>query len=225
MKKIFVLESFEPVEGSRKGTFERAGDGVSVKLRSGACGVFSSVGKAEKAIAAMVKAKESEIASWGGPRYFGFALIEHRLDDPFLPDSATPCRFRSYRTYLGDGTLNCFSDTDDACEKKFKGAKRASRFRKGDFAWTLRRGKAVPALVECEAYTVEEWKAKMRPGAYGDCTDDSGIDFPYFPYGNCGHDHTFAPLLFPLKALPCGIPRAAMAKMKSARRRYLYGKE
>jgi len=195
-------------------------DGVSVKLRREAQAVFTTVKKAEQAIMKLVEAKEHEIkAGYADYKYFGFTLVEHYLDDMFY-NSGCACSFRSYRTYLSDSKLNYFSDTDEACCKKFRGTSCPSRFKSGDFAWILRDGYALPTLVEAEPFSEVQWKEHFKHGAAGDFTDDSGIDFPF---GCEGHDHTFAPLLFPCRS-DMKIPCEAKSKMRAARRNYLdYG--
>ena len=215
--KTFVLTAYEPIEDDNG--LATCGNSASVKLRDIFCGVFSSVKRAESCIKRMVKIRCEELEDgWTACKWFGFTLVEHWTDEALSEESKWPCSFRSFRSYLGDGSLNCFSDTDEACKKKFTGAKRASRFKPGDIAWVLRKGKAVPTLVEKEAMTVEEWKSTMKNGVAGDFTDDSGIDFP----SDCnGHDHTFSPLLFPQSALDFKIPGTAKQSMKKSRDRWL----
>ena len=218
-KSIYVLIAYcirEDVDSKLK----LMQDGVSVKLRRDAQAVFTTVKKAEQAIAKLVEVKEHEIkAGYADYKYFGFTLVEHYLDDMFCSNGYA-CSFRSYRTYLPDGKLNYFSDTDEACCKKFRGTSCPSRFKSGDFAWILRDGYALPTLVEAEPFTEKQWKEHFKRGAVGDFTDDSGIDFPF---GCEDHDHTFAPLLFPCRS-DMKIPREAKSKMRAARRNYLdYG--
>lgn len=217
MDRAFTLTAYEPVEDNNGAAL--CWDGASIEIRSVFCGVFSNVNKAEKCIKHMVSLRNEEIKDgWSGFNWFGFSLVENWIDETPKNGRAWPCTFKSFRTYLGDGSLNCFSDTDEACEKKFKGAKRRSRFKAGDFAWILRKGKAVPTLIEKEAMTREEWKKSMKRGVYGDFTDDSGIDFPF----DCkGHDHTFSPLLFPLSSLDCKISKEAKAAMRKSRTEWL----
>ena len=213
--RVFALAAYDMRRAPKKQ--DSLKDGVEL----GRCdvGVFSTVRRAEKAVKRMVGERTKAIAEgWEDDPWFGFVLVEHRLDDPFQGDgkSVWPVEFRSVRTYLGDGTLNYFSDTDGACEKKFRGTSIPNRFGKGKFAWILRGdGRAVPTLVEAEPYTKAEWKARFKRGCSGDFTDDSGIDFP-LPSG--GHEHTFAPFLFPLSALPrIRIPKADKAEMRRSR--------
>lgn len=218
-KSIYVLTAYcirEDADSKPK----LAQDKTSVMLRDNGQAVFTSVKAAEKAITKLVAGREHDIEKgWEDYKYFGFALVEHYLDDPFYGDGYV-CSFRSYRTYLPDGKLNYFSDTDEACCKKFRGTSCPSRFKSGDFAWILRSGHAVPTLVEAEPLTKEEWKKHFKTRAAGDFTDDSGIDFPF---GCKGHDHTFAPLVFPERS-DLEIPDEAKSAMRAARRNYLnYG--
>ena len=213
---IYVLTAFS-IREDASGKPVLMKDNASIKLRQTQCGVFSSVKRAERAILKIAKARDEEIASgWSDLHYFGFALVEHYCDDAFFNESNV-CTFRSFRTYLPNGQLNYFSDTDEACKKKFRGTSMASRFSPGDFAWVLAADHAFPTLVEAESYSREEWRAKMKKGVSGDFTDDSGIDFPY---RGGGHDHTFAPLLFP-ESKELHIPEEAKSEMKAARRNWL----
>lgn len=213
--KIFALAAYDAQCPSEKPSSLKDG----VRLHRCDVGVFSTVRRAEKAVRKMVEERAREIAEgWDDRPRFGFVLVEHRLDDPFQEgiDDVWPAEFRSVRTYLGDGSLNYFSDTDGACEKKFRGTSTPNRFGRGKFAWILRGdGRAVPTLVEAEPYTKAEWKARFKRGCSGDFTDDSGIDFPL---PSRGHEHTFAPFLFPLSALPgVKIPKADKDKMRRER--------
>ena len=219
-KSAFVLEAYEPRYGADDREL-RGSDGASVLLRRATCGVFSTVRKAERAIGRLVEAREDDARSgFAASPYFAFALVEHYVDEPF-DGGAVPAGFRSFRTYLPDGSLNCASDLDAACEKKFRGSKgRRPRFAPGDMAWALEGLEAVPALVEAEAMTAEEWRARFAKGVAGDFVDDSGVDFPY---GLGGHAHTFSPLLFPAGALRAKVPAAAKREMAKARRRWLKG--
>lgn len=218
--KAYVLAAYELVETNNGSVSMHQGDVFSIDIRTVFCGVFSDVKHAEKAVKHMVKMREDEIAcGWALHKWFGFMLVEHWIDEAFDVDDihSWPCGFRSMRTYLGDGSLNCFSGTDEACTKKFAGAKRESRFKSGDFAWILRKHKIVPALIEKEALSRDEWQKNMKRGVYGDFTDDSGIDFPL----DCdGHDHTFSPLLFPLDALDLKLPESAKAIMEESREKW-----
>ena len=196
-------------------------DGVSVKLWRSEHAVFTSVKKAENAIAKIAECRAQEIEKgWQVFKHFGFTLIEHYVDDPFYSDGSV-CSFRSYRTYLPDGKLNYFSDTDEACTKKFRGTSIPSRFSRGDFAWILCGVYASPTLIEAEPYSKLEWKKKFKAGLAGDFTDDSGIDFPL---NSNGHDHTFAPLLFPVSK-DLHIPEEAKMSMRASQRNWLnYGR-
>lgn len=218
-QSVYVLTAFS-IRENAESMPALAEDGVSVKLRQTQCGVFTSVRRAEYAIKKIVKANASAVsAGWESFHYFGFTLVEHYADDAFYGGDNV-CTFRSFRSYLPDGTLNYFSDTDDACEKKFKGTRTASKLSAGQFAWILCGDRATPTLVEAVPYTREEWKVKMKKGVYGDFTDDSGIDFPA---RGGGHDHNFAPLLFPENGELC-ISDKAKSDMKAARRNWLnYG--
>jgi hypothetical protein len=220
----YLLTAYDPVETDGRGPrrFARCPDGASVELRRQDCGVFSSPGRVEDAVEKMVEARRCEIGKkWTKLPWFGFEVIEFYVDDPWHPDPGCvgyPVSFRSFCTYLGDGTLNYFSDTDEAGLKPFVGTRSGRRFKKGGFAWKLCWDRAVPTLVEEEPLSREEWKKRFKSGVKGDFTDDSGIDFPY---EGGGHQHSFAPLLFPLSALPgATIPAAAKASMRDARRRW-----
>jgi len=213
--RVFALAAYDMPVRPEKGRSLKEG----VKLCRLDAGVFTTVRRAEKAIRKMVEERAKEVGQrWADWPRFGFVLVEHRLDDPFQRDgeSSWPVEFRSVRTYLGDGTLNYFSDTDEACEKKFRGTSTPNRFGRGKFAWILRGdGRAVPTLVEAEPFTKEEWRAKFKRGCSGDFTDDSGIDFPL---PSTGHEHTFAPFLFPLSALPgVRIPADDKDEMRASR--------
>ena len=131
MDRAFTLTAYEPVEDNNGAAL--CWDGASIEIRSVFCGVFSNVNKAEKCIKHMVSLRNEEIKDgWSGFNWFGFSLVENWIDETPKNGRAWPCTFKSFRTYLGDGSLNCFSDTDEACEKKFKGAKRRSRFKSYD---------------------------------------------------------------------------------------------
>ena len=218
-RSVYVLSAYS-IQEDEDNNPKLAQDGVSVKLRRDSQAVFSTVKNAEQAIKKLVLDKTSSINSgYEDHQYFGFTLVEHYLDDMFYSNECT-CSFRSYRTYLPDGRLNYFSNTDEACAKKFKGTSCPSRFKSGDFAWILRDNCATPTLIEAEPYTKEEWKKNFAHRAYGDCFDDSGIDFPF---NANGHDHTFAPMLFPATK-DLNIPDEAKSAMRAARRNWLnYG--
>jgi len=204
-KRVFALTAYERAGGYADGC---------VRLHATDCGVYSTVRRAEKAVRALAAAAEEGVRAWGADPWFGFRLVEHRLDD-CLDARGEAAGYRSCRTYLGDGRLNYFSDTDCACEKKFRGTGMPPRFRRGSFAWALCGSRAVPTLVEEEPMSRAEWRARLKRGAAGDTTDDSGVDFPL---GAGGHQHTFAPDLFPPSALPgVKIPKEDKARMRAAR--------
>lgn len=55
---------------------------------------------------------------------------------------------KSVRSYLADGTLNCFSDLDTECEKPFTGRDpRTLKVKKGDYAYAYQADRVVPMLV------------------------------------------------------------------------------
>ena len=190
-------------------------------------GVYGSVASAEAAIMKMVKAEEEELAAykyWG--KRFGYVLDEVYLDDG-LDTQGYPARFESRRTYLNDGTLNCFSDLDWRCAKKFKGrtspqyikssmsAKEYEDFKKnGVLAYEWRDSYIAPIILTEFAFTAKEWKAKMKPDVCGDVVDDSGVAYGF----NGGHFHPFSPDIFPLSALVCAKPaKKIVEKLKKNR--------
>ena len=227
---IYILTSITALEAKdgRKGHYRKDENGI-IPVYSERIGLFSSVKKAEEAIKQLIKQEsESSWKSWNIP--FGYILDELYLDEglwnsDWCNGSSNPwmcvSHFESRRSYLANGELNCFSDLDDRCVKKFNGrSEPIKHIKKGDYAWVTYGNELVPVLVEEVAMTKEEWKKKMKPGVYGDDTDDSGIVFT----PNNGHEHPFSPNVFPLSCLPYAkITKEIKKECEKARKEYLNG--
>lgn len=227
-KSLYVLSSIEPRihRDGRKGHYVKDRHG-NIECRTERIGVYGSVKNAEDTIMKMVeteRAERTEYKLW--EKRFGFVLDEVYLNDG-LDMNGYPAHFESRRTYLSDGTPNCFSDLDWRCAKKFKGrvspqhikesmsAKEYKNFRKnGVFAYEWNETCITPIILTEFAPTAKEWKARMKPGVCGDVTDDSGV--AYDPSG--GHHHPFSPDVFPLSALACGkLTKKTIRKLEKNR--------
>lgn len=186
-------------------------------------GVFSSIKEAEKVIKILVDEKNDENSRWKGwDTYVGFVLDEHYLDDALYGEGNNVSAFESCRSYLSNGEINCISECDDRCMKKFIGTRFPNKHvKKGDIALELCGDYLMPVLVEDTSMTREYWKSHFKPGVSGDYTDDSGLAFSAFN----GHVHPFAPMLFPMSCLPYAkILKNDISKMKRERDHYYNGK-
>lgn len=168
-----------------------------------ALGVFSTVENAEKMIGIEIERRKRT-----GEMMLGYVLYENTLDDLALhgPWKMTP-EFLTVRTYLADGTLNAFSDCDDACEKQWRGRDATTiRFKDGDFVSVWSGGGYVcPALVGMTPYTTDK-------GFVGDWTDDCYMTYDV----SGGHSHPFTPYVFPLVG---ELTAEVKAKLEAARDR------
>jgi len=223
-KSAFVLEAIHPCvhRDGRKGHYEKDGEGC-FKCWKQTVGVFSSIDKAEETIRTLVKTQSDQNIKWKGWKvYVGFLLIEHYVDDALFGDGNNISNFESCRSYLSDGSLNCISDCDDRCEKKFVGTSCPnSHVMKESIALELCGDCLMPVLVESTSMTIDEWKRLFKEDTTGDWTDDSGLAFS----ANHGHVHPFAPLLFPMRCLPHAIiPQSEVKKMQKMRKMYFEGK-
>lgn len=227
-KSFYVLSAINPCthRDGRKGHYVKDKHG-NIKCHTERIGVYSSVEKAEAAIRKMIEAEEAECKEYKTwEKCFGYILDEIYLDDG-LDDNGYPVYFESRRTYLNNGTLNCFSDLDWRCRKKFRGrmtsqyikesmsAKEYIEFKKnGIIAYEWRESCIAPIILTEFAPTAKEWKARVKPGVCGDVTDDSGI--AYDTIG--GHHHPFSPNVFPLSALTCAkLTKELIKKLKKNR--------
>lgn len=221
-KNVYILESFTPyVHDDVKFFYEPSTKDGSIELTSEHVGVFDSVENAEKVIKELIRFRKEmndKYDDW--ITYCAFLLTEHKVNG-CLDDFGNPPGTESVRSYLGNGELNCFSDYDDRCNKRFNGRKDQSKFVKaGDYAFYLRRDKLIPILVEKLAPSKEEWKQMMNPGVFGDITDDSGLAFMV----DYGHDHPFSPYVFPMSILPGhDISESVMTKLQIEKLRYEKG--
>jgi len=221
-KSVYTLKSIFPISGKDgyKWDYE-TDDENNFKCFVDDVGVFSSIKSAENAIATLVGNKAQENIKWKNwETYIGFIVEEHYIDDS-VNEFGDISHFESYRSYLSNGTLNCVSECDERCNKKFSGTKYPNiHVKKGDIALVFNGRKLIPVLVESTSVTKEEWKNRMKPGTYGDYTDDSGLVFTAYN----GHMHPFAPLLFPISCLPkARIEKDVIKKMKVLRKGYFKG--
>lgn len=200
LKSVYVLEAVTPEMSYEYDDDYMTDEDGNVSCYRERIGCFSSVEKAEAAVKRLVELKEEEVKHYGGFRYFGFVLDEVCLDDCFDEYSSTR-HFESRRSYLSDGTLNCYSDLDFACKKKFAGRDEPQKVKKGDYVLVLTNDRIVPMLMEETSMTKDEWAKRFKPGVTGDFTDDSGLAFGVIG----GHDHPFAPNVFPTSCLECDI--------------------
>lgn len=160
-------------------------------------GIYENVNTAEKMIKALIRKNVHANETWGSwVQYFCFILTERQLN-PKIDKHWNVPEFESVRSYLADGTLNCVSDYDSSCKKKFNGREIPTRVKDGDFAYYCMKDKIVPILMEKVSYTKDEWKKHFKPGVKGDFTDDSGYAYII----GYGHDHPFSPYVFPLTNL------------------------
>ena len=227
-KSLYVLSVIRPRahRDYKKGHYVKDGRG-NIECRVERIGVYGSVEKAEDAIRKTVATEEAERKKYDiWEKSFGFVLDEVYLDDG-LDKNGYPAQFESRRTYLNDGTPNCFSDLDWRCSKKFKGrtspqhikesmsAKEYRDFRKnGIFAYEWNDERITPIILTEFSPTAKEWKAKMKPGVYGDVTDDSGVAYDQ----SGGHHHPFSPDIFPVSALAyAGIAEKLAEKLRKSR--------
>ena len=127
----------------------------------------------------------------------GFFLYERPLDES-SETSEEVCLggHKSVRSYLADGTLNCFSDLDTECVKLFTGRDPGTlKVKKGDYAYAYQRDRVVPMLVGALPPNRKWFERRKRrdPGfAGGDYSDDS-----YWGLEIDGHFHPFAADVFP----------------------------
>lgn len=147
-------------------------------------------------------------------------LDEHYVNDA-IDKHGNISLFESSRSYLSDGSLNCISDCDYRCKKKFNGTDcQNTHIKKGDIALEFNHDILTPVLVEELSMTKDEWKERFKLDVYGDFTDDSGLAFSAY----YGHVHPFAPTLFPLSCLPYAkILKADMMKMEKEKNKYFNG--
>lgn len=217
-KSVYILEAIQPrvaVDG-KKGHYEKDED-ENVKCWRERIGIFSSVKLAERAMHQFIDAHEHMYVEWKmWERHFGFMLEEVRLDDE-IDEFDNFGDFESVRSYLADGTLNCFSDYDSRCKKKFTGRDEPQRFVKsGEYAWLYQGDHLTPILIDKLSITKDEWTKHFKPGVAGDFTDDSGVSFT-----SEYHIHPFAVNVFPFSALKFAkLTKKLKTKMNKAKKEY-----
>lgn len=127
------------------------------------------------------------------------------------------CEFKTVRSYLPDGSLNCMSDCDSSCEVEFRGRSVPVKCKKDDFVMTIYSGVARVGVVVDTPRTKEEWQYDFNPEVAGDYTDDSYTIVEV----NNGHDHPFSPDVFPI---PWKITKKLQKKLLREKKLYMTGK-
>lgn len=190
-KSAYVLESVEAIGDSvLEDSYSINHEDGSINCRREIIGVYDSVENAEKDIRRLIKQGGEYV------NYFAFVLTEHYMNNSFhLGKFNSPSLFESIRTYLGDGRLNCFSDYDDGCVKKFIGRTTPQKFVKdGDYCLVLNGDKIYPIILLKTTPTKKYCDMVFQHGFVGDCTDDSGVAIGT----EGGHFHPRTPSVFPL---------------------------
>ena len=193
-KSVYVLESILPCEHHDLENQYDISDKNEIKCYREFIGVYDSVSNAEKDINELVFRKNEEVKLFGGFEYFGFVVSEKYLNNS-LDENGNVSYFESCRTYLSDGRLNCISDCDYRCNKIFSGRDEPVKYiNKNDFCLYLSGNRLIPVLVAETSPTKELLNKQFKNGYKGDFTDDSGT----VVIKDYGHDHPFAPMLFPI---------------------------
>jgi len=160
------------------------------------CGVFSSVGNAERTMRSIV-AKE------GSEGRIGYWLFEHSVDGGFVGPFKVLCQYDSVRAYLADGSKLCESLYDEACVRHFKWRDPASlKLKIGDVALWVGRQSADPILIggcppDKAFYERVRANAKRR-GRMPRCPQWDYSDDCYYAYGyGKAHEHPPVWSVFP----------------------------
>ena len=173
-------------------------------------GIFSSLDKAEKAM--MQTVEENKDMPFVN---LGFFIAEREVDDPHFNEQWDSLgSFVSLRSYLADGTVNCISRMDTSCKKKFRGREDKICLKTGDLAWWYCGSKIKPVLIGELPLSASEWKKRIK--GFGDFTDDSYTVFTVF----AGHEHPFAPNIFPYTGK---ISKILLKKLETERDWYYDG--
>ena len=179
-------------------------------------GIFDSVGKAERVMREYIESRRDDLL------IFGFVLCEKRLNDHLYGarDCRWPCPFRTMRTYLADGRLNCSGDVEHwyghcfgkGAKKEFAGREaRTLRVREGDFVYELYEDRIVPALVARLPDSPAEFRAWVKANPlYG-----RGDECMNYAITDVGHGHVFTPEVFPaFDKIPIWCQRRILAHKK-----------
>ena len=199
-KSIYVLESidfcYNIINGNNHIILD---DEFSVKIRRSIIGCFDSVSMAESIMQSLIRVREKFNAQYeDNDRYVGFLLTELYLNDALYGEDGQYSSFESIRSYLPNGELNYFSDTDERCIKKYAGSDFPDKHVKaGDYAFLLTYDKMRPILIEKVPFTKQEWRENFEKNVYGDFFDDSGLAYTTVP----GHIHPLWSHVFPLSCI------------------------
>ena len=167
-------------------------------------GIFTTVENAERMIRGyLAHLSESDVL-------LGFFLYERPLDESYgTSEEVCLGGHKSVRSYLADGTLNCFSDLDTECVKLFTGRDPSTlKVKKGGYAYAYQRDRVVPMLVGAlppDRKWFERQKRKDPSFMGSDWGDDC-----YWGLGIDGHFHPFAADMFPAF---CPINKAIKKKL------------
>lgn len=219
---IYVLEGITPKYNYDETDFVKDDFG-NIICSVDRIGVYDDVKKAETDLTELIQLNER--LNWkydSKSKYFCFTLDELYLNNAIY-GAGNISTFESRRSYLNDGRLNCFSDYDDRCCKKFYGRSEPLKYVKnGDYCFMLSGNKLVPILLEECSPTVETLKARFKHQYVGDFTDDSGLAFSV---GN-GHIHPMSPTIFPNWNLPeYTFTDELKTKLMAEREKYFNGNE
>lgn len=164
-------------------------------------GVFTSVENAEE----MMRINGEIDEPWA------YILEERILDDLQLHGHfKSISKYRSVRTYFGNGKPNAENVCDDTGENLWYGRDAETiRFKEGDFVSFINGHEISPGLVGLLPMTKDVFKA-------GHCGVESGDDCYLVYTADGGHHHPFTPFVFPLVGeLSPGV-RAKLEAAKAA---------
>lgn len=163
-------------------------------------GIFASISGAEEMM---------RVYSGGDCKPWAYVLKERILDDVKLHGHFKQVsEFRSVRSYFGDGTLNSENGCDDTGENLWFGRDPETiRFKVGDYVSFWSGDEICPGLVGMLPMTKEKFDS-------GHCGLEADDDCYLVYTANGGHEHPFAPYVFPLVGK---LSKGVKAKLDAAR--------
>ena len=187
--------------------------GFSLKADWKNAGVYSTLKKAEKAVAKCVE--DFKACSDWTPDILGFYVREFRVDRMLYEKDMWNDVYEREWSYTKDGKPFSYSPfSSDWLDGAYSGTPAgAIRFRVGDYVWVHMSGKFIPAKVVYLPYTQEEWKKKFKFAS--DASDDC-----YTVVMEDGHYHPRMCSLFPMDE---EIPGKIMALIEDREKKYLNG--
>lgn len=200
-KSIYILESIDLCYATINDIDQLiVDDEFNIKVYRARIGCFDSVKQAESTMRSLINAREKfNIQYEDSGKYVGFLLTELYLNEALYDNDSRYSSFESTRSYLPDGELNYFSDTDERCIKEYAGSDFPDKHVKsGEYAFILSYDKMRPILIEKVPFTKQEWKENFAKNVYGDFFDDAGLAYTTTQ----GHIHPLWSHVFPMSCIP-----------------------